>query len=135
MYSQDITSRNIRSKFTITYVTVDKNNIQYWSTPSDSLPLKSFKTVHLKWRCDSLSIPCNPTQYIKEMDDISFDAKQNLLKTVIDLISQTPLNNPLVCFVLEFQDPLVKSVRSELLCGLSIKSAPIMQIALEKAFY
>jgi len=53
LYTQDITQRDYRSKFTITYTTVDKDYIQYWASPTDALPLRSFKTAHMKWLCAS----------------------------------------------------------------------------------
>jgi len=76
LYNQDITMRDIRSKFTITYMTIDKDYVNYWASPSDTLPLKSFKTPTIKWRCADLDTPCNPTEYIKVLDPIlDFDAK------------------------------------------------------------
>jgi len=88
LYTQDITMRDFRARFTMTYVTIDKNYIQYWKKPTDALPLRTFKTAHLKWLCQDSLVPCNPTEYIKAHENkLSFDAKQNLLKTVLNLIS------------------------------------------------
>jgi hypothetical protein len=42
-------------------MTIDKDYVNYWASPSDTLPLKSFKTPTIKWRCDDLDTPCNPT--------------------------------------------------------------------------
>jgi hypothetical protein len=64
LYTQDITSRDIRSKFTISYITLDKKNWNFWASPNDALPLKSFKTPHIKWRCEQDTL-CNPTEYIE----------------------------------------------------------------------
>jgi len=52
MYNQDITLRDFRTQLTASYVTVDSDYIQFWRSPSDPLPLRSFKTARLKWTCE-----------------------------------------------------------------------------------
>jgi len=57
-------------------VTIDANFIQYWKNPTDSLPLRSFKTAKLKWSCVDSNAPCSPTEYIKALESkLKFDAK------------------------------------------------------------
>jgi len=48
---------------------------------------------------------------------------------------QTPENNPLNCVVLEFEDPLIRSISSELLCSLNEASIAIIKQALNVASY
>jgi len=45
------------------------------------------------------------------------------------------MDNPNLCFVLEFEDPKVYSVHSDLVCTLSVKTHPIVLESLENAFY
>jgi hypothetical protein len=45
------------------------------------------------------------------------------------------MNNPLQCVSYNLQDPLVRSITSELVCALNIQSVEIVQKAMKNAFY
>lgn len=120
----------------ISYLTVDKNQVQLWHNFTEALPLFQFDTVKLHWPCQQLEHACAPEEYLKNIEEhIRWDARIKLIKCSLVYILQTPSNDPLQCIIIEYQDPTVRAIESELICTMDMKGIEALKIGLSNAFY
>jgi len=63
------------------------------------------------------------------------ESKYDLFETAFNLVGLTHGNNMGLCFVVEFMNPQIRSVTSELFCALSSENLEMIKTAFSSAYY
>jgi len=136
VYTADLTDRNFNNKMMMAYLRVGVDNIEFFKSPTKPVPALNFDTSSLFFPCDDSELLPNPTEYLKCVEgSYDFEAKQKLIKAQLMYLEQTPENNPDVCVVIESEEPLVRSISSQLICALNLQNVEFLKQAIYVSHY
>ena len=124
------------SKMLFNFVSISQNSIEFRPNKHKE-PYMKFKTYMLNYVCNDKANSCSAVEYLQLQKDsgINFELQHQIIKLNKILLKQLLNEDPSLCFVLEFQDPVIRSIISTFICTFKEVQYNKIQKAINNAFY
>lgn len=132
----DITDRDHHTTMHYNYLSISPQHIAFRAEKTGE-PFMRFKTSDMHYACAAQENNCALMEYLGHQIDsgVSFEAQHTLTKLNKILLGQLTSADPTLCLVLEFQDAIIRSVRSVAVCLFRVAIVAKVQMALNTAYY